>query len=365
MRGQNPTPSPKGEAKEDGAEPSPTKTRLEERLKNSEAELEKVKTLRSEALEAYDEKLEDLRARYDAKKDKTTKVAGNLSMSIERVARIRADAEADYTRRIETIEERIRKTKEAIEKAEAKAEAKKFSLNNVKIPSKTELMKKPPVKVVDISTSRTKGTFAERRKQIKKNLGESTEKPHLNKDTGKYIFLTPHSYEHVFSNAGEIQLDVAEHFPELIQNAVLTHKEGTTHGNAYANSIYTFFAAANNGSGTYPVKIKVKEYSFAGQEIPKNIKEYFGDIPQDYSAAYDAVVLMVDEIKTENPPGSAKDVNHTDSFLGPDGSSSIRVSDLLKLVKGNAKFGVFINSNKLNHFNAALRASMLFHIKSI
>lgn len=214
-------------------------------------------------------------------------------------------------------------------------EGTKYSLSDAKIPTWEELKQKPAVKVVDISTPQTNGTFAERRAQIRKNLSDVISKPYLNKDTGTMIFLTEKSYAHAFNNLGEIQLNAAEHFPELIENAILTHSEPPTHGSEHANGVYTFFAAVN-ADGVKPVKLKVKEYTYSGQDLPKNIKAYFDGLPEDYAAAYDTVVLGVEEIE-KSPSGSAKDMSPKDSFLSPDELPTINVADLLGIVKGDAE----------------------------
>ncbi len=70
--------------------------------------------------------------------------------------------------------------------------------------------------------------------------------------------------------------------------------------------------------------------------MPKNIKAYFDSLPEGYAASYDTVVLEVEEIE-KSPTGSAKDMNQDDSFLSPDGLSTIKVADLINLVKGDAE----------------------------
>ena len=233
----------------------------------------------------------------------------------------------------------LEKVKRAFEKAYKESgkavEGTKYSLADAKVPTRAELKQKAPVKVVDISTPQTKGTFAERRKQILANASEVIAKPYQNHDTGALIFLTEKSYKHAFNNLGEIQLNAAEHLPELIENAILTHAEPPTHGSEYANGVYTFFAAAKADS-VRPVKLKVKEYTYSGQDLPKNIQAYFDSLPEGYAASYDTVVLEVEEIE-KSPSGSAKDMNQNDSFLSPDELLTIKVADLLNLVKGDAE----------------------------
>ena len=84
------------------------------------------------------------------------------------------------------------------------------------------------------------------------------------------------------------------------------------------------------------LELKVKEYKYSGQDLPQNIKSYFGDSPQDYASSYDTVVLEVDEIE-ESPIGSVKDMDLDDPFLDPKELSTISIANLLDLVKGDAK----------------------------
>ncbi len=211
----------------------------------------------------------------------------------------------------------------------------KYSLRDAKIQTREELEQKKPIPVVDISTPMTEGTFAERRKQILKKAEEIIKKPYLNRDTNTLIFLTKNSYTHAFNNIGELQLNAAEHLPELIENAVLTHSETPTHGDMNADGVYTFFAAGKTNN-VRPIKLKAKEYRYNGQDIPKNIKEYFDGKSQDFASSYDTVVLEIDEIE-ESPTGSAMRPNQSDSSHSPDELSTISIHDLLDLVKGDAK----------------------------
>ena len=200
---------------------------------------------------------------------------------------------------------------------------KRFSLRDTEIPTRSELESKGKINVVDLSKPKTTGTFKERRKMILEEAKEVIRQPYLNQDTNTLIFITENSYRHIFNNLGEVQLNAAEHLPELIENAVLTHAEQPTHGSEYATGVYTFFAAAQDGN-VLPVKLKVKEYSYTGQEIPRNIQEYFAGHPEDYAAMYDSVVLEVDGIE-ESPSGSAKDMSHNGPFLNPDELSTIKI----------------------------------------
>ena len=206
-----------------------------------------------------------------------------------------------------------------------------YSLRNVEIPTRSELDAKDPVKIVDISTKMTSGTFSERRKEFKKLIPDIISKPYLNRDTNTLIFLTNASYTHAYSNFGEKKMNAVEHLPDLIENAVLTHSEQSTHGSEYADKVYTFFAAVQTNK-VYPVRLKVKEYRYSGQQLPENIASYFKSNPSEYSALYDAMVLELDEIEGDLS-GSAKALTEkTASIQSPDRSLTISVADLLNLV---------------------------------
>ena len=215
-------------------------------------------------------------------------------------------------------------------------EGRFLMLKDKKMPTRQELEAKPNMKIVDISKPMTQGDFKTRRKQILENAKEVIKKPYLNRDTNTLIFITNNSYSHAFSNGGETQLNAVEHLPELIENSVLTHSEMPTHGSSHAKRVYTFFAAVRTGNKIFPVKLKVKEYAYEGQQLPKNIKEYFGDTMQDYASSYDTVMLEVDEIE-ESPVGSAKDFDLNDPSLDPKKLSDISIADLLAKVKGKAE----------------------------
>lgn len=136
-----------------------------------------------------------------------------------------------------------------------------------------------------------------------------------------------------------MQLNAAEHIPEFIENAILTHAEPTNHGSQYNNTVYTFFAAARD-NGIQPVKLKVKSFDYTGQQIPANIQEYFDNNPEAYDALYDLAVLELDNIE-EDLSGSAKSLTaNAASIQGPDGSLTISVADLIRLV--NNKYQKYI-----------------------
>ena len=216
----------------------------------------------------------------------------------------------------------------------------RFTLKDAEIPTWDQLAQKPPIPVVDISKPKTTGRFAERRRTIKNNLDSIISKPYYNSDTGTFIFLTEKSYTHTYGDSKnpknntnrlkELQINASEHLPELVENAVLTHVEPADHGSDYTENVYTFFSAAKADS-IHPIKLKIKEYRYEGQRLPKNIAAFFQKMPRDYSSAYDTRVLYVDTIE-EGLPSSVKDRNNKASALNPDRPSEISVTDLLGLV---------------------------------
>ena len=213
----------------------------------------------------------------------------------------------------------------------------RFSLANIDIPTLEDLESKPAMQVVDISQAKTQGRFTERRKQILSGINEVIKNPYLNKDTNTMIFLTKDSYTHAFSNLNEWRINAAEHLPELVQKAVLTHSENITHGNPNATQSYTFFAAAYNGTEIIPVKLKVKEYALNGQDLPANIAEYFKTHDAEpFDSVYDSVVLEVESIEKDEASSSAsptEKIGHDPSAP----SATIKVTDLLNKVNGDAR----------------------------
>jgi hypothetical protein len=107
----------------------PTKEKLNDKLVNRKAELDKIQKLRQESAKSYDEKIAKAKEQLDAKKDKDTKVANSLKMRIERLQRLKSDIDAKYAKRIQDITKGIDKVSEELEKdhtekdryAEAKA----------------------------------------------------------------------------------------------------------------------------------------------------------------------------------------------------------------------------------------------------
>ena len=210
-----------------------------------------------------------------------------------------------------------------------------------KIPSWKELTKKPDMKVVDIREKSDK-RFSEQRKDFlnSEEAKRLYEEPVINKDTGEKVFITPKSLKHSFNNEGQVQISAAKQIEKIIENAVLTHSEAVTHGDPSATGVYTLFGAVRTENGIQPVKLKVKEYSFNGQYIPQTIANYFEryGAPKDYSSAYDNKVLALEDIKKEDASSSIATMPDDLSGVNyPSASSTIKVTELLGLVKGDSE----------------------------
>lgn len=81
-------------------------------LEAIQAELVNVKELRSESFASFEQKIANKLAEYKAKKNKDTKTANNLRMQIERLKRLRDSTDADYAKRIGTLETREKLVRE-------------------------------------------------------------------------------------------------------------------------------------------------------------------------------------------------------------------------------------------------------------
>lgn len=240
--------------------------------------------------------------------------------------------------------------------------AERFSFRDVPIPTYEELIQKPDVPVVDIRRSQTVSFPQEREAFLESDAAKQMySAPVVNRDTGEGIFITPATIKHTFSNLGWEQIELAEHLPEIIENAVLTHAEPSRKApRDMTTGVYTLFGAAQTSEGVQPVKLTVKEYNIMGQDIPQNIKDYLGSgiQPETYASVYDGKVLVLEGIEKEGSSSSAGSAElsaglypsepssegpsgfiapataETTADVRPSGPSEISVKDLLALVKG-------------------------------
>lgn len=95
------------------SEENPYAEKLLSKWENSRTEAEKLETLHAESLAVYDQRVQKLQAQYDAMKNKDTKTARDILRRIERWNRLRADADADYKKRIANAQARASKAEGA------------------------------------------------------------------------------------------------------------------------------------------------------------------------------------------------------------------------------------------------------------
>lgn len=225
----------------------------------------------------------------------------------------------------------------------AEGDGESLSFAGKELPTYEELIEKPDIQIVDIRGERS-GRLSEQRKSF---LNSETARrlcaaPVENKDTGEALFITPKTLTHTFSNLGADQIALAEHLPEVIREAVLTHGEQSRKApDDMTTGVFTLFGAVRTDDGVQPVKLKVKEYYIGMQDIPQTIRKYLGTglQPQTYASVYDGKVLVLEGIEKEevssSAPSTALDSSAADKY--PSTSSAISVKDLLGLVKGDAK----------------------------
>lgn len=242
----------------------------------------------------------------------------------------------------------------------------RFSFRDVPVPTYEELVQKPDVPVVDVRRERTGSFAAERDAFLKSDAAKQMySAPIVNRDTGEGIFITPNTITHTFSNLGWEQIELAEHLPEIVESAVLTHAEPSRNAPGdHTTGVYTLFGAARTDEGVQPVKLTVKEYNIEGQDVPATVREYLGSglQPETFASVYDGKVLVLEGIEKESPSSSAgaaeaitpsaelypsglslagpsgsatTDAAENAAVSYPSGPATISVKDLLSLVKGS------------------------------
>ncbi len=87
---------------------------LSEKLTGLEAELKNNKVERERTNSDYEQKISELQAEYDSKRDKRTKIANELVRRIERLRRFQKSNDSEYANRIGKIEKRINTVKSYI-----------------------------------------------------------------------------------------------------------------------------------------------------------------------------------------------------------------------------------------------------------
>lgn len=100
---------PAEDAPTEGDVVSKVQTKIQQKIANTQAELDKNRQLRDDHLNYYDEEIAKKQAEYDSKKDKNSLTAQGILRSIERLKRLKANSDADYSKRIADIEKRVEK----------------------------------------------------------------------------------------------------------------------------------------------------------------------------------------------------------------------------------------------------------------
>ena len=131
--------------------------RLEAKLKNATTELENLQKLRAESISRFDTKIADYQARYEAKKNKDTKVANELLRSIERLKKSRDNITAGYDKRISDVGSQIAKIEEQLQQDHSQQDKLEMSL-----------------KRIDARLERKKAALIEEFNRRKKKIEEST-----------------------------------------------------------------------------------------------------------------------------------------------------------------------------------------------
>ena len=243
-------------------------------------------------------------------------------------------------KRVRTVQElfdaALDEAAQAVRKGEAtvqKDSGVKFSLKDLTIPTYEELLKKPPVQVVDLRGQST-GRLAEEGKAFRKGLeaAEIMRRPAVNRDTGEKIYITPATFTHSFSGLGLKKLEAARKIRSVIENAVLTHRQDSRKTADHTTGIYTFFGVAQTENGIHPVKLTVKEYFNEGQDIPTSLKEALGADWETFASAYDNRVLVLDSIENETD-GKSVGLTAKESAIPADPSvSMVSIAELYRLV---------------------------------
>jgi len=83
--------------------------KIKQKIINTQAELDKNRQLRDQSFKDYDDEIARLQAKYDSKKNKNTRAAQDILRSIERLKRIQANINADYSKRVSDLESRLEK----------------------------------------------------------------------------------------------------------------------------------------------------------------------------------------------------------------------------------------------------------------
>lgn len=218
-----------------------------------------------------------------------------------------------------------------------------------KNPTREELSAKPDIPVIEVRANSDSKTYQQMKADVfnTATLGKWYDTPRINADTGMPVFLSKNTFTHAFSNLtaehGADTILAASNAPALIENAVLVNTAPPKNPQKAESKVHTFMAAIRTETGVKPVKITVKEYDVKKENrLPQNILNYFKKTKPEtqYQKAYDIKALEVVDIQSvKNEFGASADAigSHGQPTETSTPNSTIRVADLLDLVKGDAE----------------------------
>ena len=249
-----------------------------------------------------------------------------------------------YDEAAENLEETLRAAMKNAGKMKIAEEnsAPRQSFQDKPIPSYSELIQKPDIDIVDIR-GETVGSLKEQRQEFMQSdiAKRLTSAPIINRDTGEAVFVTSKTFTHSFSNNGLEQVAALKNLQQIVENAILTHRENSR-SEKYDSStgVFTLFAAVRTDAGVMPVILKVKEYLTSGGGLPTNVMDYVSaNNASEYAKLYDSRVLVLDDIEKEDASSSAGPNLATGTKFGnyPLASSKISIADLYDLVNESYK----------------------------
>lgn len=236
-----------------------------------------------------------------------------------------------------------------VQKNTAQEGGVKYSISRTDSPSYEELINKKNMTIINVGDNSEGKTYSEMKEDVmNKAVREKWfDTPHPNADTDTVVFLTEKSFTHAFYNLkadfGTDTILTMGHIPQIIHEAILTSIDPPKNPAKAEKRVFTFFAAIEGENGIEPVKLTVKEYAENDmQRLPINIRKYFENhgLISPHQRLYDAKALEVIAIESEKEEfdASASGTNRKKRSVAKGApNSTIRVSDLLDLVKGEAR----------------------------
>lgn len=215
------------------------------------------------------------------------------------------------------------------------------SLKNV-TPSYEELVAKPDVKVMELP--RAWADISDLKALRKSMMKDETlfERPYRNADTGVEIYVAPKSLTHSYRNSGAEQVAQTKIIPQLIENAVFIGKTTPKEEDAEKPELdgtYVLLAPVwdEQTKAVRPVKLIVKEYRTEHfSMLPKFVQKMINK-PDYFRSLYDSKVLVAEQIEGLPQRQRSEGAEPHSSILPTDKPSKISVSELMNLVKGDAR----------------------------